>query len=261
MIGIYCILNKIDFKRYIVQSVDVDYRLYEHKNHIETKVRHSNRLLQNAIHKYGIENFEFLILEECSRENLNEREKYYIEYYRTYVGFEDCKGYNLTLGGDGTLGFKITEEVSIKLSEALIRNWSDPAYRKKQSASRSHPRTPEHSRAISDGIKASGKFPSKDHMLLMTEKAREVNLGRKMSEEQKVKLSKSLKGIKRSPEACLNISRSKSGVNSPAYGKVWVHSVTEEKYIPKESLESFINDNPEWSSGRMFRKRNRNHET
>ena len=32
---------------------------------------------------------------------LCEREQYYIKLYRTYVGYDDCNGYNLTIGGDG----------------------------------------------------------------------------------------------------------------------------------------------------------------
>ena len=47
--------------------------------------------------KYGIENFTFSVIEECSQEQLNEREIYWIEYYDTYKN-----GYNSTLGGYNT---------------------------------------------------------------------------------------------------------------------------------------------------------------
>ena len=46
--------------------------------------------------KYGIENFSFEVIEECSLEQLNEREVYWIAYYNS---FNKEKGYNMTPGG------------------------------------------------------------------------------------------------------------------------------------------------------------------
>ena len=51
--------------------------------------------LYRAFRKYGIENFEFSVLEECSSLELNEKEKYYIEKYNSLYD-----GYNQTVGGD-----------------------------------------------------------------------------------------------------------------------------------------------------------------
>jgi hypothetical protein len=44
--------------------------------------------------KYGIDNFSFGVLEECTLDKLDEREIYWIKYYNSYND-----GYNLTLGG------------------------------------------------------------------------------------------------------------------------------------------------------------------
>lgn len=56
-----------------------------------------NRPLYRAIRKYGIENFDFVIIELCKPEDLNDKEIYWIKYYNSY---EDVnKGYNLTPGG------------------------------------------------------------------------------------------------------------------------------------------------------------------
>ena len=55
--------------------------------------------MYRAIKKYGIENFDFEVIEECSKEQLNDKEIYWISYY------DSCnldKGYNLTKGGDNT---------------------------------------------------------------------------------------------------------------------------------------------------------------
>lgn len=45
--------------------------------------------------KYGLEAFVFEIVEECDIDQLNEREKYWINYYNSFN-----HGYNLTNGGD-----------------------------------------------------------------------------------------------------------------------------------------------------------------
>ena len=38
---------------------------------------------QRALKKYGIDMFTWELLEECPKENLSEREKYYIVFYGT----------------------------------------------------------------------------------------------------------------------------------------------------------------------------------
>ena len=47
------------------------------------------------MHKYGIENFELLILELCPKDLLNEREQFWIMERNSYN-----QGYNDSLGGD-----------------------------------------------------------------------------------------------------------------------------------------------------------------
>lgn len=54
-----------------------------------------------AIRKYGWENIEWSIIDSAKNyEDLNEKEIYWINYYKTYVNFENSNGYNMTLGGD-----------------------------------------------------------------------------------------------------------------------------------------------------------------
>lgn len=52
-----------------------------------------------AICKYGIENFDFSILEQCNIEQLDEKERYWIAYYDSYNN-----GYNRTPGGKALRG-------------------------------------------------------------------------------------------------------------------------------------------------------------
>lgn len=56
-----------------------------------------NKPLYKAFKKYGLNNFTWKILEECSEDNLKDREIYWIKYYNTY---ENREHYNITPGGD-----------------------------------------------------------------------------------------------------------------------------------------------------------------
>lgn len=96
MKGVYCITNKINNKKYIGCSNDIENRWRHHKYESENKnYKGYNFPIHKAIRKYGIENFSFEILEEC--DNYFEREKYYIKFYNSE---NNNYGYNCTSGGD-----------------------------------------------------------------------------------------------------------------------------------------------------------------
>ena len=97
MIGIYKIENKINGKVYIGQSKDIERRWEEHKS-----CRKPNAILTIVFQKYGVSNFDFSVIEECQQDELDEREKYWIQYYNS---FED--GYNLTRGGNSGFYYDI----------------------------------------------------------------------------------------------------------------------------------------------------------
>lgn len=92
--GIYKITNLKDNKIYIGQSTDIKTRW---SNHIKAALKidsiaHSR--VHDAMGEEGIWNFTFELLEQCPKEKLNEREKYYIEFYQSNI-----YGYNKTTGG------------------------------------------------------------------------------------------------------------------------------------------------------------------
>lgn len=91
--GIYKITNKINGHAYIGQSINITRRWRDHKN----RYLKDDNSLYKAFSKYGLENFDFIVVEECEPDKLNEREKYYIEYYNTFFD-----GYNETIGGENT---------------------------------------------------------------------------------------------------------------------------------------------------------------
>ena len=90
-IGIYKITNQLNNKSYIGLSANIEERFKKHR-----QCQEEDKILYIAIKKYGIENFDFSILELCPIEQLAEREKYWIDYYDTYNN-----GYNATRGGEG----------------------------------------------------------------------------------------------------------------------------------------------------------------
>ena len=59
----------------------------------------------NAIEKYKWENIQHIIVStDLTEKEAKWLENYLICYYRTFVGFSDCNGYNCTIGGDGVVG-------------------------------------------------------------------------------------------------------------------------------------------------------------
>ena len=95
--GIYKITNQINNKCYIGKSVNIEQRWISHKS--EAYLSHNkqyNYTIHRAFRKYGLENFSFEIIELVEKEQLNEREIYWIQFYDSFN-----TGYNETLGGDG----------------------------------------------------------------------------------------------------------------------------------------------------------------
>lgn len=95
--GIYCIFNKVNHKRYIGQSVDINARWSKHKKMLSKRTYiGDNHHLTNSWHKYGEENFELFIVEQCKKSELDAFETFWVNYYDTT---NPTKGYNKTQGG------------------------------------------------------------------------------------------------------------------------------------------------------------------
>lgn len=104
---IYKITNLLNGKSYIGQtSQPVEVRWSEHKRG-KTSI---NSPLKRAIEKYGWDNFNKEVIDTATTlEEALEKEKYWIEYYKTCVlVYGKEAGYNLSRGGEGV--FRITPE-------------------------------------------------------------------------------------------------------------------------------------------------------
>jgi group I intron endonuclease len=174
---IYCIENMINKHKYIGKHCGKDDDYFG-----------SGVALKKAIQKYGKDVFVKLIIENCSVDDLNEREKYWIAYYNTYLG----DGYNLTPGGDGWVeGMKhsdtsrlkisstkkgnviISEEQKTKIKQSLKNYYSNltPAQRseiygvggRKQKGVQKKPFTETHKSNLSKGQTGKQKTQTKEH--------------------------------------------------------------------------------------------------
>lgn len=140
--GVYKIENLVNGKVYIGKSEsNIEERFKEHLRSLR-KLKHHNEHLQKAFNKYGEDKFKLTILEEIqNRDELNEKEKYWIAYYNANnIEY----GYNLTVGGDGG---SPSEEVRKRISETMKK----------------HIRTSEHCENISKSLKAIGHCVPYNH--------------------------------------------------------------------------------------------------
>lgn len=212
-IGIYKITSPTN-KIYIGQSVDIEkrrktYMCLNCKNQIK---------LYNSFLKYGFDNHTFEIIEECTAELLNIREKYFVDFYKT---FNTKLGLNIRDGG-GNIA-KLSNEQKQKISNTLKG--------KKHTAER-----------IENNRNAQiGKKLSEEHKLKIKLNNTKPNLGKKASAETKLKLSishlgnKSKLGTKLTAEQKQNLRIINLGSNNPNFGK----KRTEES--KQKTRESIIN--------------------
>mgnify|MGYP001466607481 CR=1 FL=1 len=134
---IYKATNKVTGKCYIGKTIQ-DFEIYKNK-HLRLALsnddieRGHERPFYKAIRKYGTENFDWCVLEECkTKELLNERERYYISLYQSYEN-----GYNATKGGDGGDGGKYerTDDIKQKISLSLLGHKRTEESKRKQGVS------------------------------------------------------------------------------------------------------------------------------
>ena len=119
--GIYCFTNKINQKKYIGQSLNIEKRYKEHKTrYLKPSSSMYSSIFYQALRKYGFDCFDFFVIDQnddYTREDLNILEQYYIKEYNTYYN-----GYNMNYGGDSVyvshkLLLKEIEEIKKLLKE------------------------------------------------------------------------------------------------------------------------------------------------
>lgn len=215
MIGVYMIKNKVNGKYYVGSSVNIESRWQQHIKSLD-EGNHTNKHLQNAWNKYGKSNFDFLVLEETSLQNLRDRETYYLQIF-------DCtkKGYNLIDNANIGLGVSASSEIRKKISEACSGNRNGNYGRK---------RSKEEIQMIRDRRWGTNYVCKKDRPECKPrkktseelaesrkragEKIRQAKLGTHLSEVTKQKLREYRTGKKWSAEVKKHFSETRKGANN-----------------------------------------------
>jgi group I intron endonuclease len=181
---IYCIKNKVNQKEYIgLTKRSLEQRW---KQHVQESNRENswewNTPLGNAIKKYGKNEFDVFILEYCkSEEELKQKEIQLIEERKSLVKFG---GYNLTQGGDGRLGFKLSEETKRKISIGNKgKTYTEESLQRMRVAAKK--------RSVGKLSPMQGKKHTEEAKLKIVSHL----IGRKQSEETRRKRSESMKAF------------------------------------------------------------------
>lgn len=148
MIGIYKITNP-NGKVYIGQSIDIEHRFYEYKSTSNCKTQ---PLLFNSLKKYGASNHIFELLEECSVDVLNERERHYQDYYNVL----SKNGLNCKLTTTNDKSGKNSLESNMKRSQTMkgVKRGPRPdVVEKNKIVHRGKTISEEHKKAISNHFK------------------------------------------------------------------------------------------------------------
>jgi hypothetical protein len=105
--GIYGFLCKSNNKLYIGSSIKLSTRFNRHINGLQ-----SNILLQNAINKYNLQDFVFIIFEYCEPEELISLEQFYINELKPEFNINPTAG--------SSLGYIHTDKSKEKMSIAKL---------------------------------------------------------------------------------------------------------------------------------------------
>lgn len=193
--GIYCIENIENGMMYIGKGKNLNSRMFSH--HIGCKY------IENSINKHGNNEFIRYVIEYCEPEDMIYWEQYYIREWNTKVP----NGYNLTDGGDGSLGRILSDETKEKIR---ISNLGDKTSRYGKTASNE---TKEKLRTANSGI-------------------RNPRYGKIVSKETRERLKIANSGKIRSSEAKENIRKGKLGKKSPLASSKYI-GVYSRKYKAK----------------------------
>jgi group I intron endonuclease len=179
---VYSIKNTVNNKEYIgLTTRTLEQRWKQHVYESNKKDSWEwNTPLGNAIKKYGKDSFEVFVLEECfSETELKLKE---IQFIKERKSLASENGYNLSFGGDGRLGYKLSEETKQKISQGNKgKTYTTESLEKMSIAAKK--------RSVGKPSPMNGK----KHTEESKQKIISFLTGRKQSEETKRKKSESMK--------------------------------------------------------------------
>lgn len=187
---IYGYTNLESGRMYIGQTVHPNYRWKQHrycKNPTGWRKDYQN----------NPEKYEYSVIEyDVPEDKLDEREIFWISFFDSYNN-----GYNLTEGGHSVRGYKYTDEVKQKISEAIKKRWQDPEYLKKME------NRPKQC-GEKNGMYGDHRFTGENNPMY----------GKKHSEETRKKMSEHHADVSGENNPFYG-NHSLAGKNNPMYGK------------------------------------------
>lgn len=122
MYAVYIVTNTVNAKQYVGIAADLETRWRRHRNANE------GQLIHRAIKKYGVDAFIFThVADAFDAESAKMIERMLIVEHNTKMPY----GYNMTDGGDGTMGMAKTEEHKKKLRESNKKAYENKELREK----------------------------------------------------------------------------------------------------------------------------------
>jgi len=107
---VYLIINLVNGKKYVGQTIKTSAKRFNEHSHEKT-------FIGRSIRKHGKENFRYGVIKSCaSKSEMDYWEKFFIANLKT----KSPNGYNLTDGGEGTIGLKFTPEARMKMRTSKI---------------------------------------------------------------------------------------------------------------------------------------------
>lgn len=247
-IYIYKITNKINGKIYIGKHID------RSKNAADDYMG-SGITIKKAQKRYGIENFTKDILEECTKENVNSREIFWIDKLQST---NHNIGYNIAKGGEGgdTFTHNPKAEILRKQFSERVKGDKNPNFGKNHSKKRKQQIRKANTNLIywNNGKinKRSKSCPGEGWVrgILVSQESAELR-----SKTHKGKIS-SFKGKHHTTEAKAKLSKSHKGIfegsKNPSAKIIEIISPTGERYIVKGTIRQFCEEHN--LSFEMYRK-------
>ena len=221
---IYKTTNLIDNKIYIGKK----------KGEFTEKYKGSGKYLRNAVNKYGVENFKVEIIEYCETlEEQNEKEKYWIDYYRS----QNAEIYNIANGGDGGDIFSCLPQEQLQ----EIKDYISYCSKNGICGNKGKHFSQEHKQKLSDahkGIKRTQEQIEKHRQAILGKPA--WNKGLTKDDPRVAKYYRQPGTYKHSEETRNKISNNCKG---KLKGRIWVNNGVKSKHILKEELETYLQNN------------------
>lgn len=209
--GIYVIEQIGTDRVYIGSSVQTSKRWYQHRYALNHGTHHAV-FLQRAWTKHGPDAFRFRVLEECSRDEMLDKEQEYLDAFRPH--------FNTCIKAGSPLGLKQSPETRERNRQAHLGKPFSPEHRAAISAARkASPRAAEQllaaraARTAESHEKGHRKLRGKARPADVIEKMRAALTGRALSAEHRAKLSEVRRGEKRSETAREAIAAGNRSVN------------------------------------------------